>query len=62
MWTCLLLANGMACDAVGVFDIREWLMAVEGIWLIAKQKLFIFQGMYKILTVLQIFSIDFNKL
>jgi len=36
-----LLANETACDAVRVFGIREWLTSVEGIQLIAKQKLLI---------------------
>jgi type IV secretory pathway TrbD component len=41
MWICLLLANGTACF-VRAFGIREWSMAVEGIQLIAKQKLLIY--------------------
>jgi len=61
MWICLL-ANETACDAVRVFGIREWFTSVEGIQLISKQKLLILWGMYKILTVLQIFSFGFNEL
>ena len=45
-----------------VFGIREWSKAVEGIQLLAQQKLLILWGIYKIVRVLQIFSFDFNKL